>query len=150
MALIIVIIVLIIGLNILASGIKGLIKSQKSKSWPQINVTITKSEVREDPPIKHNGLPTFHPDIEFVFTYHDKEYTCKPTRFSKIENPREHLVEEYLKGFPVGSVTKAYISPLNPEESELECGANQDDTFTIGIGILVIAFSLVGYIKYVL
>ncbi|WDE95817.1 hypothetical protein PQO03_08825 [Lentisphaera profundi] len=72
MALIIVILVLILGLNILIGGIKGLIRSQNSKSWPHLDVEIIKSEVKETPPTRHNKLPTYEPDIEFQFEYHTR------------------------------------------------------------------------------
>ena len=147
MAIILTILALIIGISLSISGIKGMLKGNRSKSWSMIDGEIIKSKMKQS---RESQKKYWEPKIKFKFTYQGKEYVCKAERFKNLNCGSPHDTENLLKKYSKGSVHKIYVSPLNPEESVLECGANEDDTMTIGFGILMIGFSIVGFIRYVL
>lgn len=112
-------------------------RSQKSKSWPQAECTITKSAVGS-----HQGDDgtTYSIDIEYDYEYGGKTYHSDRYSFWSGSSSGRQGKQAVVSAHPVGSKHKCHVNPAKPTMAVL----HREPTSAMYFSLFTLVFVLVG------
>jgi len=105
--------------------------SNSSKSWPTVQGTVTKSEVKV---WRRDSNTHYQPDIAYTYTVDGKKYTSSMITVG--DPPLDNNVTKAKRlqaEYPVGKEVVVYYDPELPESAALQPGTKTGDYLLAGI-----------------
>ena len=136
----------------LIGGILLIVYSEKSKKkanasqfWPNINGTITVSEVRQSSSTDDDGNTSYayYPHVEYLYTLAGQNFTGKQIAFGGVQgfnSPGNAQVA--ISKYPINAPVWVFYNPQNPAEAVLERTLSGAGKVAKIIGIILVILSV--------
>ena len=128
-----------VGLSMVWSGISSVTRNRLARRWPEVDCTITRSEVAEYG--KHDRPYKF--EVAYTYNYAGREH--KSDRYSSDHSATDDYAREerlHRKYF-VGANAVCRVNPSNPDEAFLAESSTSSNLLAIPFGAVFALFGLV-------
>ena len=128
----------LLGLGLIAIGLRSIYFRLASKSWPTVIGRIMASEMGRHSD-KHGTVYTA--DIQYDYTVNEKLYSGNLISFGHADTSNSDDARSDLNEYPVNKEVKIYYDPDNPHRSVLQPGVGNGGFVVIlfGFGFMLIA-----------
>ncbi len=137
------IVLALVGVGFISVGIYGLVEAAKSKRWPIVSGTVSKSGLKET---RWDGSVEYSTDIEYAYTVAEKKYlgwriTWAPEAITDMpKTDAQKLADQY----PTGKIVTVHYDPANPTITVLDTSVSLrvHTPWIIGVLLILAAFGL--------
>jgi hypothetical protein len=145
---IIAVILVVLGISITRSGIRGIKESRASTHWPTTMGTIVSTDVKEQQPL--DSLDGYHrsdylPVVEYSYSVNEKKFTNGHRTFNDdvVVYGSTEKAQAAIEKYSVGKTVQVYYDPTNPGDAVLEPGKAGPSWRSLTAGILCLILTLV-------
>lgn len=132
---------IVIGVIILANGIKSVAKAKESVNWPSCTGVIVSSEMGRH--TDSDSGTTYSADIVYEFTVNSDLISSGKVKFGKVNTSNPSDARKVLNKYPEGKEVVVYYSESDPYESVLEPGVHKSTWFLPGFGLAFASFGAI-------
>jgi hypothetical protein len=136
---------LIGGILLIVYSEKSKRKANSSQFWPNINGTITVSEVRQSSSTDDDGNTSYayYPHVEYNYTLAGQSFTGKQIAFGGVQGFNSPgNAQAAISKYPINAPVWIFYNPQNPAEAVLERTLSGAGKVAKIIGIILVVLSV--------
>lgn len=131
------------GLAFLANAARIVVRGWQSRSWPQVEGTVIRSEVRR---VEHESRrllsPTYLNTLAYRYTVNGAEHTGGRVKFGASAGGREAATRQRAERYAEGAAVRVSYQPGNPKLAALETGLDlRGAASNLVVGLAMLGFS---------
>lgn len=123
----------IVGALVIFTGLRGILESNASKSWPSTQGNVTSSGVHT--PRSSASKRLYTPVVRYEYTVDGHRHTSGRVSFADASTSRSSDAEKVAARYPAGSSVTVHYSRKDPASSVLEAGSTGANYFLPLMGL---------------
>ena len=131
----------VIGVLFILFGVRGLIRSRASLSWPTAQGKVVASQVE-----RSGTGETYHAKILYEFAVDGTTFNGDRVAYGDFAHGDPHSPLPVVRRYPKGRVVTVHYMPGKPEECLLEPGLQAQHWFYPGVGLAFLTLGSLGLV----
>lgn len=130
---------ILVGAVLLFIGVRNLMLSRDSASWPSVEGVVIDSDVeyhRSTGTGENRSRGSYHAEVVYDFTVGDNDYSGDRVSFGDYGSSDRAHARNIVKRYPAGKTVTVYYKPGDPETCVLETGTPWGAYFLPSFGVV--------------